>query len=184
MKHPEITHHSLDRKPPNFFDSSWRSLLKRNPEDLYTKTIPATNQSSVPDINLFPPKVERKKVIVMDFIKPKYIARAGGRIIQHTRLWRWMVYSRATTSAMAERVAAGFLATLGWVLGVGAMVAREEEERWLVEGNMEEPFEGRCGTWLPKARKVTVGSTLLMGKLTGVCRGIFDSVGSLAIGLT
>lgn len=29
-----------------------------------------------------------------------------------------MVYSRATTSAMAERVVVGFLGALGWVLGV------------------------------------------------------------------
>lgn len=28
---------------------------------------------------------------------------------EHTRLCRWMVYSRATTSAIAERVVVGFL---------------------------------------------------------------------------
>ena len=32
-----------------------------------------------------------------------------GRKASHTRLCKWMVYSRATTSAMAERLAVGFL---------------------------------------------------------------------------
>jgi hypothetical protein len=34
------------------------------------------------------------------------------KLSQHTRLWRWMVYSRATTSAMALRppLPAGFFA--------------------------------------------------------------------------
>ena len=38
-------------------------------------------------------------------------ARSIAWYIQHTLLWRWMVYSRATTSAMADRVALaeGFL---------------------------------------------------------------------------
>lgn len=36
-----------------------------------------------------------------------------------TRLWRWMVYSRATTSAMAERAALPLGWVFGWVLGVG-----------------------------------------------------------------
>ena len=39
-----------------------------------------------------------------------------------TRLWRWMVYSRATTSAMAER----------WVLPVGFLVADDILERTAV----------------------------------------------------
>ena len=35
-----------------------------------------------------------------------------------------MVYSRATTSAMAERVAVGFLVVLGAVLGVGILTGK------------------------------------------------------------
>jgi hypothetical protein len=39
----------------------------------------------------------------VDFIKLICLLSAGGGVSQHTRLWRWMVYSRATTSWMAER---------------------------------------------------------------------------------
>ncbi len=56
----------------------------------------------------------------MDFIKLIFPhtgvdMEGGGRC---TRLCRWMVYSRATTSAMAERVVVGFFGVLGCVLGV------------------------------------------------------------------
>lgn len=46
----------------------------------------------------------------LDFIKPILLQRS-----QHTRLCKWMVYSRATTSVMAERWPV-FL--LGGTLGV------------------------------------------------------------------
>lgn len=51
----------------------------------------------------------------MNFIKLIHNAR-GMRV--RTRLWRLMVYSRETTSAMAERVVVFFGLLPGLVLGV------------------------------------------------------------------
>ena len=58
----------------------------------------------------------------MDFIK--LIFYLDVEVMERTRLWRWMVYSRATTSAMADRVVVGFLLVLGFVLG-GILAVRE-----------------------------------------------------------
>ena len=52
-----------------------------------------------------------------------------------TRLWRWIVYSRATTSAMADRVAAGFL-LVG--LDLGAILD------WMEDRVSERKRECRC----------------------------------------
>lgn len=55
----------------------------------------------------------------------KLIWRSGIQVEErHTRLCRWMVYSRATTSAMADRVVVGFFVVLGVVLGVGILTVK------------------------------------------------------------
>lgn len=49
-------------------------------------------------------------------------------MILRTRLWRWIVYSRATTSEMAERVVVGFLEAGLAEAPLGGMVAVDFQE--------------------------------------------------------
>ena len=61
------------------------------------------------------------------------------------------MYSRATTSAIAERVVVGFLVVLGWVFGVGILSG--ENACRLAGAFGLGGMGGERGTWYPPLRR-------------------------------
>lgn len=107
-------YHSLNSKSTYLFDSSRCSFLKSYAVYLYSPHKTHMHQSSVRANAFAADEIGLHETVAF---AAAVVPRRGVR----TRLCMWMVYSRATTSAMAERVVVGFLGTLGWVFGVGIL---------------------------------------------------------------
>ena len=96
------TYHGLLSETTDLLDGAGSPLLEADAVDLYTNQpcSPSVFRPIPAQLSRHPNQRNRSGRVPAQLCRP---LMDFNKLNQHTRLWRWIVYSRATTSAMALR---------------------------------------------------------------------------------